>query len=294
MLTDDEFLAALYVGLLGRPPDPDGLTQHKAHLIEARSDVTRYARMVAAFAASPEFQLARQLRNVQLSPNLYLPDLSGITFDHGVSLGSFCHTAMALKRAGIRRCATPFDWLFSRPDMVASCIEDDFARFLDPKEYIPVPLEDRQDPNINLCHHAGFRSEFGVSFVFNHHKPYEAKDYAYFERSVGRFREILASSGWVLFFIVLHHTFDEAKLLRLMSALRSRRAGRFVVIGLKFNLLTSERGSPLEYRISTKRPEHDLLMVELGLSGASDGTTFRHPQDNLLLERVLKSFRFRA
>lgn len=294
MLTDEDFLTALYVGLLARPPDPDGLAQHKAHLEGSRSDTARYARMAAAFAASPEFQLARQLRSVQVAPNLYLPDLSGVTFDHGVSLGSFCHTAMALKRAGIRRSAAPFDWLFSRPDMVASCIEDDFARFLDPHEYIPVPLEDRQSPNINLCHHAGFRDEFGVSFVFNHHKPYEADDYAYFERCVRRFRDILTSSGWVLFFIVLHPTFDETKLQRLLSALRSRRAEGFVLIGLKFKVPSGGAVMALEHRISTKRPERDLLMVDLGLSGPSDGTTFRHPHDNLLLDRVLKSFRFRS
>lgn len=292
-MTEDEFLTALYQGLLGRTPDPQGMEQHRAHLAKSGDDVSRYARMAAAFAASTEFQLTQHLRNTHAPGNFYLPDMGGVVFEHGLSLGSFCHAAMALKRAGIRSFSTPFDWIFSSADMVASCVEDDFERFLDPREYLEVPVDQRQEPHINLCQHMAFLAEFRVPFVFNHHKPFESDHYAYFQRCVERFRRVLKQPGWVLFMIVLPHATEAAKLKRLLNALRAR-CDRFVLLAVNFVVHGTAEGSSPPPRVRSLRAGHDLLMLEIGVAELSDGVTFRQPQDNLLLERVLRSFRFRT
>ena len=51
-----------------------------------------------------------------------------------VSLGCMCAPAKHLQRLQLRLCAGPFDWIFSTPQMVTHCLQDDFACFLRPGE----------------------------------------------------------------------------------------------------------------------------------------------------------------
>jgi hypothetical protein len=120
------------------------------------------------------------------------------------SLGGLCHSAQLLKINGLKKASYPFDWIFSSLPMVEHCIKDDFKTFLDKNQYIDYKLNNTLREN--QCEHSYygnmvFNGEHNV--IFNHHNPLSNEnDYAYFERCVNRFRELLKSNeykGFVLF-----------------------------------------------------------------------------------------------
>lgn len=52
------------------------------------------------------------------------------------SLGKMCHSATLIKRNNFKFCSFPFDWVFSSPKVVISCLKDRFKSFLDKSNYI--------------------------------------------------------------------------------------------------------------------------------------------------------------
>ncbi len=291
-MTDEQFLHSLYSGLLGREPDAAGLQHHLYALSAQQADPSRYRRMVEAFIGSSEFRLAAERRWAPAGSNAYLPDFAGVTFSHVVPLGNFCHAAMALKRAGLRHWAGPFDWIFSSFGMVAHCIEDDFASFLDPSHYRSVPVDKRQTPEANLCEHVFYRERFGVPFVFNHHDPAaSSRDAAYFQRGAARLRQVFKSPAWKLFVVVSPRPVKIELMQPLLSALE-KATPRFVVVALQFNTVPS-RPQPLAVAdaLRTQRLRHDLLRVELEVASPSNGVEFADAHDNRMLDRFLRTFR---
>lgn len=120
------------------------------------------------------------------------------------SLGGLCHSAQLLKINGIKKASYPFDWIFSSLPMVEHCIKDDFKTFLDKSNY--TDYKTNNTLRENQCEHSFygnmvFNGEHNV--IFNHHNPLSnTNDYAYFERCVNRFRELLKSNedkGFVIF-----------------------------------------------------------------------------------------------
>ncbi len=95
------------------------------------------------------------------------------------SFGPFCHTAMLLKNKKVKHCSYPFDWVFSSPDMIKRCISDNFSTFMNKSRYIHRLR--------NKCGHLDYHPN-----MFNHKNPLKnEKDYAYYERCVGRFQGLL-------------------------------------------------------------------------------------------------------
>lgn len=111
------------------------------------------------------------------------------------SLGGLCHSAQLLKINGLKKASYPFDWIFSNIKMVKHCIEDDFKTFLDKSQYSDYTTNTTLREN--QCEHSiygemVFKGEHKV--IFNHHNPLSSEtDYAYLERCVDRFRELLKS-----------------------------------------------------------------------------------------------------
>jgi hypothetical protein len=291
-MTDEQFLHALYGGLLGREPDPVGLRRHLQALQAQQADPARYRRLVEAFVGGGEFRLAAERRWAPAGHNTFLPDLSGVRFGHVVSLGNFCHAAMALKRAGLRRWTGPLDWIFSSTGMVAHCINDDFATFLDASHYRSVPVQERQTREANLCEHTFYRERFGVRFAFNHHDPAgSAADAAYFRRAVARMRQVFQSRAWKLFVVASPGPVELQGLRPLLSALQ-KATSRFVVVALQFNVVPQRaQALALADGLRTQRLRSNLLKVELDVASPSNGVEFADAHDNLMLDRFLRTFR---
>jgi hypothetical protein len=123
-----------------------------------------------------------------------------------VSLGTHCFTSGLLRRWGLRSYAGPFDWVFSSAAMVAHCIEDDFATFLDPAQFRPVPVELRKaGASSNRVNHTYYQEQFGVEFVFNHHDVHLPEDFAHYQRTVQRFQAGLQSRDLHVYVLTCWH-----------------------------------------------------------------------------------------
>ena len=119
-----------------------------------------------------------------------------------LSVGSTCLTAHVLGTWGVRRFASPFDWLFTTPEVVAHVVASDGEALLDPLQlfkvenggakvahalYTPMLL----DATRRCSNHRRVNKQ-GV--IFNHHDPMTiADDRAYFTRALCRLRAALAS-----------------------------------------------------------------------------------------------------
>jgi len=104
---------------------------------------------------------------------------------HVLSLGVSCFPAAYLRDRDLRRYAGPFDWLFSSPGVVCSCLQDDFESFLDKSEYHDCGQAGKSG-------HKLYGKMLERSTVFNHHDPRLADHYDYFCRAVARLRLVLA------------------------------------------------------------------------------------------------------
>ena len=81
-----------------------------------------------------------------------LPEASQ-PFEHVISLGSSCAISLFLRQQRLRVHAGPFDWIFSSARMVAACLDDDFACFLDPAQYAPLPQQPEAATRVSWLHH---------------------------------------------------------------------------------------------------------------------------------------------
>ena len=290
-MNDEQFVKVLYAGLLGRDADPIGLQHHLATLESKPADPQRYRRLLEAFAASNEFGITADRRKAPASANTLLPDMTAVAFGHVVSLGSFCHAAMALKRAGLRPWSGPFDWTFSSLPMVAHAIQDNFKEFLDPRHYRSVALQERVTPEANLCEHDFYRHRDGIRFVFNHRDPASVPaDAAHYGRATARLQKVFASTSWKLFVVVSPGQLKMPAIQPLLTALEGATTN-FMVLALQFNTVQSRSESGrLADAIRTERMRHNLLKIELNVGTPSNGVEFPDAQDNRLLERLLKSF----
>ncbi|MGD7037321.1 DUF1796 family putative cysteine peptidase [Methylotuvimicrobium buryatense] len=221
--------------------------------------------------------------------NCLAPLWADKVFHQAISLGNFCHAAHALKLVEYRAFSGPFDWIFSTPVVTTHILQDDFRLFLDPEHYEPVPIENRITPEANLCEHRFYRERFGLRFMFNHHSPDVAKDFAYFERAVQRFRSAMTQPAAPLLLMVTHEPIKNAWLDTLMGTLNGLRED----YGLLIIRFVANRQASVEASLSAVQVmAHDLklLAMELTLSDRSSGLEFTNSADNRLLFALLKSF----
>ena len=160
---------------------------------------------------------------------LLLKDLlGGQSLPEIVSLGTHCFTSGLLRKWGLRSQSGPFDWLFSSAAMVAHCLDDDFATFLDPSCYVPVPVEQRKaGASANRVNHAYYLKHFGVEHVFNHHDIHLPEDYEHFQRAVQRFRIGLASSNFRVYVLTRWHNDSFLQELEFVRRALARRTTNY-------------------------------------------------------------------
>ena len=194
-------VAALYVHILGRKPDKNGLEAH-VKLLQGGEFSNTFPALLSAFLKGDEAtaRFERQFARDQLGMTASAKFSEHPTIEEIVSFGTHCYTSELLKSFDLKRYSAPFDWLFSSSPMIAHCIGDNFETLLNPKYYEPVAVENRRDgPDVNLVDHAYYRDQFNVKFVFNHHDVQLENDYQYLVRCVQRVRACLASTRGKLF-----------------------------------------------------------------------------------------------
>lgn len=134
---------------------------------------------------------------------------------HVISLGCRCSQASVYRALGQRRYALPFDWIFTSPQMVTHCLQDDFQSFLDRQQlyqngssFDAIGLKPGSAPRerrlIGHKLYSTLTAGVGKGTIFNHRDPlHNDEDYLYTVRCVERFRLALASGERKLFVMFL-------------------------------------------------------------------------------------------
>ena len=199
---------------------------------------------------------------------------------YALSLGSLCAAAKFLQQHQLRVHAGPLDWVFSSPEMVAHCLDDDFAAFLDRAQY--VPIED------GFAGHRLYSAMIGHRTIFNHHNPLLASDHEHFERCVARLRAVLLRGERTLFLWVGKQPAELPAVHQLFSALRRRGATNFelLVVGLERHS-TADIGATLIDELGVPAEAATLRVWTQRCRGGHDGLTFNDAADAACFERLV-------
>ena len=287
MTTADKLITLAYRSILKREPDPAGLDIYRGFLAE--DPIGRLEGMLDILLGSEEARARTvdPLTLVQVRSDVR--SVGGSEVARVVSLGSRCNVAQHLQDFGLRDRSLPFDWIFSTPEVVVHCLEDDFELFLRPDQYEPIPLWRRTAREFNLCDHAIFRDAYGVEAMFNHRDPSQVDDYMYLQRCVMRFRGVRDSQAPTLYLVIVDaHPNPEDAYLRLSSALDCACAGPAALL---FVVVTDHRsGGPLPH-VRTRRVDGEHEFVLFDAVGALGGTRFDEAADALALQALLHRYR---
>jgi hypothetical protein len=204
-----------------------------------------------------------------------------------VALGTFCHVAAALRESGLRRWTGPFDWIFSTPAMIAACIEEDFATFLDAGNLRSVPEAELTNGARKQCRHVLFESRYGLPAIFNHHDPAaRVEDAEALRRSADRMRKALGGAGRNVLYLMSEVTWPEDEMTGLQAAL-GRLPSRNVLV-----VLTVSGGAVRQsWGITSDAEAHGCRRVDVRIEtlSASTGVRFADPADGPFLESVLRA-----
>lgn len=196
---------------------------------------------------------------------------------HVCSLGRNCHTADIFKRNNWKKESYPFDWIFSNLDMVKHCIEDDFDTFLDPQYY---PIKDPESWQQNHSYYHPFSDDK----TFNHHNPLKKKDHLYFERCTKRFRSLLKTKEFKVFF----HMWVNSEPMNAEFKQKIKEFNNFLKTKTDTYALIC-----LVQRVDKKRNYHfetfeNIHFIEIATLSPSNGKEFVIDEDNIFLDNLLK------
>ncbi len=109
-----------------------------------------------------------------------------------ISLGQNCSSAWYLKQIGLKTESYPFDWVFSSPEIILDCINNNFSKFLEKALVYAKP--DGESAGHSYYH----------SNLFSHRNPIKSgQDYEYYKRCCSRFSRQLDSESNIMFLMTL-------------------------------------------------------------------------------------------
>ena len=203
-----------------------------------------------------------------------------------VSLGSFCHLASHLKRQNLRTCSYPFDWALTSPAVIADCLRDDFARFLDPAEHVETgPTTSSHRTYGNMVTGYNFQGQKSIGGTFTHKNITKPEVLAYYTRCVERFRALLAAEGHTLFmFCATDEDYVPKEIEEVRSLLAARCVGSFDIV-----CLTLRNDYQARHEMCV---QNGIVYGTMWSYSRSDGRGFAADYDNYyfsgLLEKVPK------
>lgn len=116
-----------------------------------------------------------------------------------ISLGQNCNSAWYIKQVNLKKASYPFDWIFSSPQIIIDCIDDQFHKFLD-KEHI-FSTNKGKSAGHNLYHNS----------LFNHRDALTEDNFQYYKRCTNRFLSILNSQKPVVFIMTVINEPDKRR-----------------------------------------------------------------------------------
>eukprot|EP00971_Amphidinium_carterae_P095630 1892141-Amphidinium_carterae.1 len=255
--------------------------------------------MVAGDAVQPSYQASEQRSDMQAGEG---PSFDGAPFRYVISLGCRCTSASILKSHNKRRYAGPFDWAFCCPDIVASCLRDDFQAFLDRTQYFlaatkhdTVGLPRGSPPQERrLIGHRTYSSMMrgvGRGVIFNHRDPMHVDaDLEYLQRAVARLRLVLQSEERKLFVMVnINEQLWTDYGIRALFDELCVRSTNFVLLAVDCVKHLGEQAFAQPAELLTHDVEGGavLLTYRLPCAGDNTGSYFRDGRDDVRVRELL-------
>lgn len=193
------------------------------------------------------------------------------------SLGSLCHTVSWMKQMKLKKCSYPFDWIFSDPEMIIDCLNDDFEKFLDRSLHIASSDKDKSGHKI-----------YG-KYIFKHHCILEEEHYQYFVRCVNRFRELIKRNENKLFIISFINRKQDIgqELQKKLNDLHKN----LEKITNNFDLLVVWHtiGTELKSNMTRDKKFKNLIYINITTQTESDGVQIMNFQENFFYNKCIYS-----
>jgi len=190
------------------------------------------------------------------------------------SLGTLCHTGKIMQATGLKLCSYPFDWIFTDPTAVISCIEDGFVNFLDKTKYI-------ENASWGTWGHQTYHQE-----MFTHRNPFLTKNYQYYERCVDRFKQLLARDDQKLFVMMFPNKDDvDPEMKNTLIEFNNKLATHTK----NYRLLVIEHlheRKRQDYRLTTRG---NVDFLELHTLSKTNGTMFIDDSDNPYVHNLISA-----
>jgi hypothetical protein len=116
-----------------------------------------------------------------------------------ISLGQNCNSAWYLKQVELKKASYPFDWIFSSPQIIIDCIDDQFYKFLN-KEHI-FSTNKGKSAGHKIYHNS----------LFNHRDALAEDNFLYYKRCTKRFLSILNSQKPIVFIMTVINEPDKRR-----------------------------------------------------------------------------------
>ncbi len=281
---------ALFQATLGRDPRDEEVGFY-ARLRDEHGHPGWVGASVRVLTDSPEF-VARMRGPVEAAMLGAAADGDAPPIRHAVGLGTHCYAGWLLRDMGLRRSTSPFDWLFSSPELITHCLEDDFATLVDRAHH------ERYSPHRQALHrfyHEGFGTDSGPMAappLFWHHDPTTDEDHARLVRGVERFRRLLDSPDEKLFLMVVARNRRQdglAGAVEAMAAALDARTRNATVLAVTHAAVGGEVDAHSARVWGQGR--HSLHALHSS-SEMVEGLSFAHQFDNLLIKRLIYRHRF--
>ena len=196
------------------------------------------------------------------------------------SLGGRCHTASLLKECSLKKASYPFDWIFSNLNMIIHCIQDDFNIFLN-KDYYNL----KNQNNLIQKQNHSFYCETECEPTFNHHNPLNIVDHQYFQRCCKRFKNLLSTNEFKLFFTMFlnYNKIDDEFISNIINFKNelSKYTCNFGIV-----CIVQYVGNSNYYHFTKHENIHFLEVYTLS---KSDGKEFENKNDNDYLNNIITS-----
>jgi hypothetical protein len=208
---------------------------------------------------------------------------------HFVSLGENCSSAWYLKQSGLKMASYPFDWIFSSPEIILDCINDNFKKFMD-KSLI--------NPNRNNLS-AGHR--YYHRYLFNHRNPLNSEeDYDYYHKCCERFNNLIKTKYNTTYFITLINEPDKRPrwangftkyfpmpmnqnhktFMDLIHSLKEKNNdSQFIIV----DHYTNQKNR----RLTFEKFDANIFFITFYAGGESTGVYYKDPLDDLCFKRIM-------
>lgn len=198
-----------------------------------------------------------------------------IVIHHPVSLGSSCVVAHFFKEHNLKSCSYPYDWIHTNMDVVSDTLSDGFATFMDRDQFCDATRK-------KACGHKKYHYQ-----MFNHHDPKnDPADYAYYERCIARFYDLLVRPESKLF-LLIYTNMDKPleEYSHKIYCLNKTLAKMTKNYKLLFIHQTFQKD--LTQSLETVRESDTLTIVKMRTKSASDGLQFGLEEDNKFLKEYI-------